>query len=61
MPEKTLLEGKKILIVDDEPDVLDTLEELLGMFQRISPFSTMKKTTQLRTSAGRCFAVRNPK
>jgi len=26
-----ILEGKKILIVDDEPDVLETLEELLGM------------------------------
>ncbi len=29
--EKGLLEGKKILIVDDEPDVLDALEELLPM------------------------------
>jgi CheY-like chemotaxis protein len=28
---KTLLEDKRILIVDDEPDVLDTLEELLDM------------------------------
>ena len=26
-----LLEGKKILIVDDEPDILETLEELLDM------------------------------
>jgi CheY-like chemotaxis protein len=25
------LENKKILIVDDEPDVLDSLEELLDM------------------------------
>lgn len=33
MAEKTLLEGKNILIVDDEPDVLETLEELLGMCQ----------------------------
>ena len=31
MPEGGLLEGKKILIVDDEPDILDTLEELLPM------------------------------
>jgi DNA-binding NtrC family response regulator len=31
MMEKTLLDGKKILIVDDEPDVLDSLEELLSM------------------------------
>lgn len=28
---KGLLDGKKILVVDDEPDVLDTLEELLPM------------------------------
>jgi DNA-binding NtrC family response regulator len=27
---KGLLDGKKVLIVDDEPDVLDTLEELLS-------------------------------
>jgi DNA-binding NtrC family response regulator len=26
-----ILEGKKILIVDDEPDVLETLEEMLDM------------------------------
>ncbi|MCF8062085.1 MAG: response regulator [Deltaproteobacteria bacterium] len=33
MSEKdyTLLEGKRILAVDDEPDVLDSLEELLPM------------------------------
>lgn len=31
MAAKNLLEGKKILIVDDEPDVLETLEELLSM------------------------------
>jgi len=30
---ENLLEGKKILIVDDEPDVLDTLEELLPLCQ----------------------------
>ena len=29
MEQKTLLDGKKILIVDDEPDILDTLEGLL--------------------------------
>ena len=28
---KDLLEGKKVLIVDDEPDVFETLEELLPM------------------------------
>jgi len=31
MENKKLLDGKNILIVDDEPDVLDTLEELLPM------------------------------
>jgi len=31
MKEKNRLEGKQILIVDDEPDVLDVLEELLTM------------------------------
>jgi DNA-binding NtrC family response regulator len=31
MSKKTLLEGKRILIVDDEPHVLETLEELLSM------------------------------
>ncbi|MFP4085874.1 MAG: response regulator [Desulfobacteraceae bacterium] len=31
MEKKSLLEGKKILIVDDEPDVLETLEDLLDM------------------------------
>jgi DNA-binding NtrC family response regulator len=30
---KSQLYGKKVLIVDDEPDVLDTLEELLFMCQ----------------------------
>jgi len=31
MSEANLLEGKQILIVDDEPDILETLEELLSM------------------------------
>jgi DNA-binding NtrC family response regulator len=31
--KKDLLEGKRVLIVDDEPDVLDTLAELLPMCQ----------------------------
>ena len=29
--KENLLKGKKVLIVDDEPDVLDTLAELLSM------------------------------
>jgi len=31
MSERDLLKYKRVLIVDDEPDVLDTLEELLSM------------------------------
>jgi len=31
MSESRLLIGKKILIVDDEPDILDALEEMLSM------------------------------
>ena len=31
MPDEKMLEGKKVLIVDDEPDVLETLEDLLPM------------------------------
>ncbi|MEA3230529.1 MAG: response regulator, partial [Thermodesulfobacteriota bacterium] len=31
MPDEKLLAGKKVLIVDDEADVLETIEELLPM------------------------------
>ena len=31
MSEYDYLEGKRLLIVDDEPDVLDSLEDLLSM------------------------------
>ena len=31
MTDTALLEGKKVLIVDDEPDVLEVLEEILYM------------------------------
>jgi DNA-binding NtrC family response regulator len=31
MAQDSLMDGKKILLVDDEPDVLDTLEDLLSM------------------------------
>ena len=31
MTRKSLLEGKRILAVDDEPDILETLEALLPM------------------------------
>ena len=31
MEHNSLLDGKKVLVVDDEPDVLESLEELLSM------------------------------
>ena len=45
MTGKSLLNGKKILIVDDEPDVLETLEELLSMceLRLASSFDEAKK------------------
>ncbi|MGD8725499.1 MAG: hypothetical protein PVG00_16275 [Desulfobacterales bacterium] len=44
MTEKDMLEGKRILLVDDEPDVLDTLEDLLPMCETVkaSNFKTAK-------------------
>lgn len=44
MVEKALLDGKKILIVDDEPDVLESLEEILTMCEvsRASSFEEAK-------------------
>ncbi len=41
---KSLLENKKILIVDDEPDVLESLEELLDMCKitKATNFETAK-------------------
>ena len=36
MSGSSMLDGKKILIVDDEPDVLEVLEEFLRNNQNIS-------------------------
>lgn len=48
--DKTL-EGKKILVADDEPDVLDTLEDLLSVCEvvKASTFEEAKK--QLETGS----------
>lgn len=46
MMKKDLLEGKRILIVDDEPDVLESLEELLAMCH-IAKASTFKEGKDL--------------
>ena len=44
METEKLLQGKRVLIVDDEPDVLDTLTELLSicMIDRASTFEEAK-------------------
>jgi len=39
MADKDLLEGKRILLVDDEPDVLDSLEDLLPMCETVKASS----------------------
>jgi len=45
MSDNNLLDGKKLLIVDDEPDVLDVLEEMLDMCEivKASSFDEAKK------------------
>ena len=44
MADKDLLKGKRILLVDDEPDVLDTLADLLPMCETVKAldFETAK-------------------
>ena len=47
--KKKLLEGKKILIVDDEPDVLDTLGSSLAMCEISKAFSFRQAKELLET------------
>ena len=49
MEKINLLKGKKILVVDDEPDVLESLEELLPMCLVI-PASTFEEARELLES-----------
>lgn len=44
MAEANILNGKKILIVDDEPDIIETIEELLDMCD-------VKSATSFETAA----------
>ena len=44
---KELIEGKRVLIVDDEPDVLETLEELLPMCDVVKASSFEEAKEQL--------------
>jgi DNA-binding NtrC family response regulator len=46
MPDTTLLHGKKVLIVDDETDILDVLEEMLDMCE-VSKASTFEEAREL--------------
>ena len=46
MTQKDLLGGKRILIVDDEPDVLETLEEFLTMCD-VTKATTFEKAKNL--------------
>ena len=49
MSDRTLLDGKKILIVDDEADILDILEELLEICE-VTRASTFEEAKQLMES-----------
>jgi DNA-binding NtrC family response regulator len=47
MAEGNLLKGKKILIVDDEKDILEVMEELLGGICRLVRASTFQEAKRL--------------
>lgn len=49
MADKGLLDGKRILIVDDEPDLLDTLEDLLNMCRTEKATNFEQASTLLET------------
>jgi DNA-binding NtrC family response regulator len=49
MSESSLLDGKKILAVDDEPDILKVLEELLSMCEVVTA-STFQEAKDLLES-----------
>ena len=50
MKNESLLEGKTVLIVDDEQDILDTLEDLLPMCitERAGDYETAEKLLETR-------------
>ncbi len=49
MSDTSLLNGKKVLVVDDEPDILEVLEELLEMCDVVKA-STFEKAKELLES-----------
>ncbi len=46
MSDESLLTGKKVLIVDDEPDVLEVLEDMLSMCE-VSKATTFEEAREL--------------
>ena len=50
MDKQNLLDGKRLLIVDDEPDVLDVLEDLLTMCKvtKASSFEQAKDLLEIQ-------------
>jgi CheY-like chemotaxis protein len=50
MSDEKLLDGKKILLVDDEPDVLDSLEDLLPMCEVVKASNFKDAKDHLETS-----------
>jgi len=50
MPENKVLSGKKVLVVDDEPDILGAVEDILDMCQveKASSFEEGKKLLESR-------------
>ena len=49
MENANRLEGKRILIVDDEPDVLETLEEILSMCEVVKAASFNEAKEKMET------------
>ncbi|MBW2252733.1 MAG: response regulator [Deltaproteobacteria bacterium] len=49
MSDTSLLDGKRVLVVDDEPDILEVLEELLEMCEVVTA-STFEKAKELLES-----------
>ena len=49
MSDTGLLNGKKILIVDDEPDILAVLEDMLDMCELVKASSFEEAKTYLET------------
>ena len=49
MTDVSLLKGKKILVVDDEPDILAVLEELLDMCEIVTAATFEEAKTHLES------------